>query len=115
MDASKYLESKYISLDVVQGLPEEKRQGVLLNVGEEVVIKGDAMPQFNVEIAGKAKVWRLNRSTLANFIDVWGADTSAWLGKSFYLRVTKINNKDRVVGYPVVTEHLNVAKDINNK
>lgn len=99
VDASEYAESQYLTADIVRQSPTKT-----------AVIIGEAKPEetdfgkkmtANIEIDGKRKIWRLNRDTVANLLEV-NKETCNWNGITMGLEVKKLGGKDTIIGTPKI-------------
>lgn len=103
VDITKAMESSYITADLVRESPTKKC--VIIDGGEyvEAEYNGKKYEKFQlvVEIDQKRKTWSPNKDSVRNIMEVFGRDSSAWVGKVIKLRVKKNLGKDVVEGMPV--------------
>jgi len=91
MDVSDLVESKWLTANDVRTSNSKTLVVVSAGVLEDAIsMKGDKYKTLvlPVELDGKKKDWKLNRSSLKKFVERHGKDTSAWVGKP--IKVTTI-------------------------
>ena len=100
VDTKQAMESKYVSVELVKESPTKKL--VVIDGGRyEEDMNKDMRLTLNVNMDGGTKIWRPNRDTVIN-LQVYGADSQAWVGKTVDLEIISVNGQKRVIGKPVL-------------
>jgi len=99
MDANKYLQSDFVTLDFAK--QNQDKTGIILSSGVEDTFENHTTMKFLVEFDGVQKEWRLNKATIKAFCDAWGSDTTKWRGMQFKVSADKVSGKDAIIGTPV--------------
>lgn len=98
MDATQFAEGEYINADIVRHSPTKLIK--ILGAGKSENTEYGLKLTLPVKIDDKPKIWRPNRDSVRNIINVFGKDTESWIGKQVDLSVITIMGKDSVVGVP---------------
>ena len=99
MNTNEFIESAYITADIVRNSPS-KHLNILNEAQGEETDFGHRLT-CTVEIDGKEKKWRLNKDSICNMRNL-GTDSKAWIGAKVKLNIVKIQGKEAVVGYPIM-------------
>lgn len=100
-NVKELLESEYVTMDFLQSSPSKKAtiiSGGIVNPSPEGVNRLTLM----VEIDSRHKKYTPNKTTLRVFVKAWGEDSDNWVGKVITLSTSKVNNKDAILGNPVL-------------
>lgn len=93
------LESEYLSVQFVKDSPTKK--GVILSAGTLENSKDGQYQslQVLVEIDGKKKKWKLNRTSLKNVSDKLGRESTLWVGSIVNFQIMLIQGgKESIIG-----------------
>ena len=102
MDMKKFRESDYVNAQLVQESPSKKL--VILDEGTETQGFKDKSKavEFLVNLDGKKKLWKPNKSSLDKLSEAFGDDSAAYIGKQITLTIEKTKNgMEAVVGIPI--------------
>ena len=106
MNAEKYLESEFVTVDYAKTCGKDRL--MLLSAGVDEKYQEKSFMKFLVEIAGKQKFLRMNKKTVDYCIKAFGAETEAWVGKWLEIKVEVAQNgREMVVGYPLLVPFTN--------
>jgi len=100
MNMDKYVGGDFVTMDSVKNSPT--KTGVFLSAGAEVEFKGKKKVEFLVEMDGKQLKYTPNQTSIANYIDVWGNDSTNWVGKVFKVDCGQVQGKDAILGMAMV-------------
>lgn len=100
MDVKDLLEGDYIGVQLIKDSPTKR--GVILSGGivESYSETSGKSLKVLVEIDGKQKFWRMNKTSLHNFAAVYGYESRAYVGKIVIFETARIQNKEAVIGRP---------------
>lgn len=101
MDVTKLLESEFIGVQFIKDSPTKK--GIILSAGTQEPSKdGKYMSlQVLIEIDGKRKNWKMNKTSLINLAKAWSSNTDSWVGKQvFFTTMLMQGGKEGIVGQP---------------
>ena len=101
MDTKQLTESENIGVETVNLSLSKKL--IILSSGAMVLdMEGKQKFQLMVEIDGKQKLYKPNKTTLKAIQAAWGTESSAWIGKSLKLEIGNVKGKTAIIGSPVV-------------
>jgi hypothetical protein len=101
MDIKNFV-SNNVTLETVKASPTKSL--VLLSSGMEKTFQdGKRKICFLTEMDGRQIEYTPNKYTLKLMAQVWGTETTSWIGKKLNLATGTINGKEAVVGSPLAT------------
>ncbi|MAH49120.1 hypothetical protein CMI37_25065 [Candidatus Pacearchaeota archaeon] len=110
VDATKATESEYLNADTVKEL--SKKKGVITSAGEYQETEWGDKLTMEIEVDGRQKKWRVNRSSAQNLKAEFGVNTDKWVGKVVNLQVINIQGKQSVLATPVPNQMAG-TEDVN--
>lgn len=101
MDISAYAESDYLTVQNI--IDSKSKKLVIISPAIEETLNGKTFIKFRVEIDGKKKLWKPNRTTLQGLIVKFGKDDANFVGKVINLSVQSRsapirNTSDIIIG-----------------
>lgn len=102
MDVKNLLESEWLGVQFVKDSPS--KTGVIINPGVEVASKDGLYMQaeFLVEIDGKRKKWKANKTSMRNLAKKYGTETSGWLGQKIVFMVMPVQSgREGIIANPL--------------
>ena len=100
MDVSELLESDFVSVQLVQTSPTKK--ATILNSGVEETGQYGKGCKLLVDIDGKQKYYKPNKTSLKAIVLKWGTKTELWVGKTLLLNLAMLQGgKLGVVASPL--------------
>jgi len=100
MDTKGLEGSDSISIGLVKDSPTKKL--VILSAGTMVLDTKENKQKFQclVEMDGRSKMYRPNKTTIKKLQEKYGFDSNAWVGKALSLEQGQVNGKDAIIGTP---------------
>ena len=99
MDTTDFSEGQYLTPKIVFDSPI--KVGVILGEARPEETKYGKQLTVNVEFNKRIKIWRLNRDSVKNMQQL-GNNSESWIGRRVNFSVVSVNNKDRVIGNPIL-------------
>ena len=99
MDTKHLVEGDSITIQLVKESPSKRC----------VILSGGSMAQDRegkqkfgmlVEIDGKQKLYRPNKTTLKPMQEKYGFESAAWIGKTINLSIGQVQGKEAILGTP---------------
>lgn len=101
VDTSSLTESEFLGAQFVKDSPSKK--ATVLSAGTIETSKDGQYQQLKilVEIDGKKKFWKLNKTSLKNMQAKWGKDSQFFVGKTVALSTQMMQGgKEGIIGTP---------------
>lgn len=99
VDVSKLLESEFVTVQFVKD--SRNKKGVILSGGQADTFKDKTGLKVMVEIDGKKKFWKMNKTSLTNFANEYGNESELYIGKRVEFTIGTVNNQEAVIGKPI--------------
>jgi hypothetical protein len=99
VDVNELIGNEYISVDVVRNA--KNKRAVVIDAGEVVETKFGTRLMITVQLDAETKEWTLNRETIKNLKEQYGADSKEWVGKEVMLSTAEKDGRKYVVGFPL--------------
>ena len=100
MDTKHLVEGDNLTVKLVNESPS--KHVVILSSGAMAADR-EGKQKFGllVEIDGKQKLYRPNKTTLKVMQDKHGFESSAWVGKALTLAIGQVQGKEAILGTPI--------------
>jgi len=100
MDVRHLLESDFVSVQMIKDSSSKK--GIILSPGTEEQFKESKNLKLLIEIDGKKKFWKVNKTSLKLLVLQFGAESDKYVGIPVDFEIQIVNGRESVVGKPTV-------------
>ena len=100
MDTKHLVEGDNMTIQLVRESPSKRC--VILSSGS-IAADREGKQKFGmlVDIDGKQKLYRPNKTTLKPLQEKYGFESAAWVGKALSLSIGQVQGKEAILGTPV--------------